>query len=79
VYDDFQTPAPSHDRSKIVPSDKPATGEDVFIEAANGKTAGSYTTDGSWNLGGWSTYPSKDELTISAKRPPLVTYNKPKK
>lgn len=55
-----------------MPSDKPVSGRDIFTQPANGATAGSYTTDGSWNLGGWSTYPSKDELAISKKRPPLV-------
>jgi len=48
--------------------DKPS-GPDKFTQPANGKTAGSYTTEGGWNLGGWSTYPSKDELAISSKRP----------
>jgi hypothetical protein len=50
----------------IVPSDKPVSSDqDVFTKPANGKTAGSYLTDGRWNLGGWSTYPSADELAIS--------------
>lgn len=51
-------------------SDKPASQSDVFTQAANGATAGSYFTDGRWNLGGWSTYPSADELAISAKARP---------
>ena len=48
-----------------MPSDKPS-GQDVYTKPANGKTAGSYTTDGRWNIGGWSTYPSADELAISS-------------
>ncbi|MBV9441002.1 MAG: hypothetical protein JOZ24_13535 [Candidatus Eremiobacteraeota bacterium] len=38
---------------------------DVFTRSANGKTASSYTTDGRWNIGGWSTYPSRDAIAIS--------------
>lgn len=38
-------------------SEKRTAGVDVFTLPANGQTAGSYTTDGRWNLGGWSTYP----------------------
>lgn len=30
---------------------------DVYTLPANGASAGSYTTDGRWNLGGWATYP----------------------
>lgn len=41
---------------------------DVFTRAANGRTASSYFTDGRWNRGGWATYPSKDELSISSPR-----------
>jgi hypothetical protein len=52
-------------RRKTVPSDS----QDVFTKPANGKTAGSYTTDHRWNVGGWATYPSQDELSISTKRP----------
>jgi len=48
-----------------VSSDKPVSDPDVFVKAANGNTAGSYKTDGRYNLGGWSTYPSADELAIS--------------
>jgi hypothetical protein len=55
-----------------VPSDKPVSGQDPFTKSANGKTAGSYLTDGRYNLGGWSTYPSADELAISTKRPEPV-------
>lgn len=55
-----------------MPSDKPAS-EDIYTKSANGKTAGSYTTDGRWNRGGWSTYPSADELAINAAaRPPAA-------
>jgi hypothetical protein len=53
-----------------VTSDKPASQPDVFTQSANGKTAGSYHTDGRWNLGGWSTYPSADELAINAAAQP---------
>lgn len=49
-------------------SEKPLSGQDIYTKAANGKTAGSYYTDGRWNLGGWSTYPSADELAISKPR-----------
>lgn len=52
----------------IVSSEKPVSGSDIFTRPANGKTAGSYFTDGRWNLGGWSTYPSADELAISKPR-----------
>jgi hypothetical protein len=45
-----------------------------FNQPANAKTAGSYGGDGKWNLGGWSTYPSKDELAISTKRPTLTPW-----
>jgi hypothetical protein len=57
-----------HDRSTIVPSDKPQP--DIFTQPANGETAGSYFTDGRWNRGGWSTYPSADELAINAEARP---------
>ncbi len=45
-----------------MPSDKPesAPKSEVFPQAANGATAGSYFRDGRYNLGGWSTYPSPD-------------------
>ncbi len=56
-----------HNRSNIVPSDKPASRPDVFNNAANGATAGSYLTDGRFNIGGWSTYPSADQLELNAK------------
>lgn len=59
-----------------MPSDKPASGRDNFTLPANAATAGSYTADGSWNIGGWATYPSKDELAISTKRPKLVPQGK---
>lgn len=52
-----------------MPFEKPVSGQDIYSQPANGETAGSYTTDGRWNLGGWSTYPSKDELAINTKRP----------
>jgi hypothetical protein len=55
-----------------VTSDKPASQPDVFTQSANGKTAGSYHTDGRWNLGGWSTYPSADELAINAAARPTA-------
>jgi hypothetical protein len=56
-----------------VPSDQPVSQPDVFTQAANGATAGSYYTDGRWNLGGWSTYPSADELELNATaRPPAA-------
>jgi hypothetical protein len=49
-----------------VPSDKPLSPQtDVFTKSANGKTAGSYLTDGTWNRGGWATYPSADELALN--------------
>lgn len=38
-------------------SEKRISGGDVFTLPANGQTAGSYTTDGRWNRGGWATYP----------------------
>ncbi len=51
-------------------SDKPVPDPDVFVTAANGNTAGSYHTDGRYNRGGWSTYPSADELAISTTSRP---------
>jgi hypothetical protein len=48
-----------------VPSDKPSSDQDVFTKPANGKFAGSYLTDGRWNRGGWSSYPSADELALN--------------
>lgn len=43
-------------------SDKRQTpvADDIYTKSANGKTAGSYTTDGRWNRGGWATYPTAD-------------------
>lgn len=39
--------------------DKPDSSEaDIYTKPANGATAGSYFTDGRYNIGGWSTYPS---------------------
>lgn len=38
-------------------SETRVSGKDVFTLPANGETAGSYTTDGRWNRGGWATYP----------------------
>ena len=49
-------------------NDKPATCND-FTKAANGDTASSYYADGRWNIGGWSTYPSADELALNAATP----------
>jgi hypothetical protein len=40
-----------------VASERRTSGRDVFTLSANGETAGSYTTDGRWNRGGWATYP----------------------
>jgi hypothetical protein len=53
-------------------NDKPATCND-FTKAANGATASSYFVDGRWNIGGWSTYPSADELALSGKSAPATT------
>lgn len=54
-------------------SEKRTSGRDVFTLPANGETAGSYTTDGRWNPGGWATYaltyPLGDEPAFSAKQP----------
>jgi hypothetical protein len=62
-----------------VPTVRSHSDKDVFTESANGQTAGSYTTDGQYNLGGWSTYPSKDELSLGSKRPrPFGPKNTPK-
>lgn len=47
-------------------NDKPALCND-FTKAANGPTASSYYADGRWNIGGWSTYPSADELALNAQ------------
>lgn len=56
-----------------MPSDKPVSDQDIFTKPANGKTAGSYRTDGTWNRGGWATYPSADELALNAaERPPAA-------
>ncbi len=55
-----------------MPSDKPASSQDIYTKAANGKTAGSYSTDGRWNRGGWSTYPSADELALNAPERPAA-------
>ncbi len=51
-----------------MPSDKPLSRPDPFTQAANGQTAGSYLTDGQWNVGGWSTYPSADAVALSSER-----------
>jgi hypothetical protein len=60
------------DRRITVANDKPVSHPDPYTRSANGKTASSYTTDGRWNIGGWSTYPSADELAISpGRRPPV--------
>jgi hypothetical protein len=56
-----------------VPSDKPVSDQDIFTKPANGKTAGSYLADGTWNRGGWSTYPSADELALNAAERPTAT------
>ncbi len=49
-------------------------GRDVFTLSANGQTAGSYTTDGRWNVGGWATYPLayplRNEPGLNAKAEP---------
>lgn len=52
----------------MVNSDRSARGQDVFTLAANGQTAGSYTTDGRWNRGGWATYPIAYPLGANALR-----------
>jgi hypothetical protein len=56
-----------------VASDRRASGYDVFTLSANGETAGSYTTDGRWNRGGWATYalsyPLRNEPAFSARQP----------
>jgi len=53
-------------------NDKPATCND-FTKAANGTTASSYFVDGRWNIGGWATYPSADELALnSGAKPPTA-------
>jgi len=64
-----------------VPSDKSSSDQDVYRKPANGKTAGSYNTDGSWNRGGWSTYPSADELALNktAARPAPTGQQTPRK
>ena len=53
-----------------MPSDKPASPpkSEVFPNAANGTTAGSYFRDGRYNIGGWSTYTSPD-ATFTKPRP----------
>lgn|GEM_PF-3333333 len=40
-----------------MPSQQRTSGRDPFTLSANGQTAGSYTTEGRWNRGGWATYP----------------------
>ncbi len=63
-----------------MPSDKTGSDQDVYTKPANGKTAGSYRTDGSWNRGGWSTYPSADELALNqAARSEPSSQPKPRK
>ena len=51
-----------------MPTDDKPTCND-FTKAANGSTASSYYADGRWNIGGWSTYPSADELALNAASP----------
>jgi len=50
---------------------------DVFTLSANGQTAGSYTTNGAWNIGGWGTYPLayplRNEPGFSVKPPPSAS------
>jgi hypothetical protein len=47
---------------------------DVYTLSANGQTAGSYTNDGRWNIGGWATYPLsyplRNEPAFNVKPPP---------
>ena len=57
-----------------MPTDKPALCTD-FTKAANGPTASSYYADGRWNIGGWATYPSADELALNASSPPTTAPN----
>ena len=52
-------------------TDKPLCND--FTKAANGPTASSYFADGRWNIGGWATYPSADELAINAASPSPAT------
>jgi hypothetical protein len=56
-----------------VPSDKSISQPDVYAKAANGDTAAGYYTDGRYNIGGWATYPSADELAISTVTPAKPT------
>jgi len=52
-------------------NDKPTCND--FTKAANGPTASSFTADGQWNIGGWATYPSADELALnSGTKPPAA-------
>lgn len=60
------------DRSDNVTSDVSVSHQDVFTKAANGDTAGSYFTDGRYHIGGWSTYPSEDELALSTGARPVT-------
>lgn len=55
-----------------MPSDNSPQQVDKFTKSANGKTAGSYFTDGRWNIGGWSTYPSADAVFTNAAARPLT-------
>ena len=57
--------------------DKPASQPDIFTKAANGATASSYTTDGRYNIGGWSTYPTFQELAKRTPGRPSAEANKP--
>lgn len=41
---------------------------EVWSRAANSSTAGSYTRDGAYNPGGWSTYPSREALALSSNQ-----------
>jgi len=52
-----------------VTSDFRTSDRDVYTLPANGESAGSYTTDGRWNLGGWGTYPITYPLRDDAAAP----------
>lgn len=57
-----------------MPADNPPVSHpNVFAQAANGDTAGSYYADGRYNIGGWSTYPSADALASSTAQRPVVS------
>ena len=53
-------------------SEKRISASEVYVLPANGETAGDYTAQGRWNIGGWATYPVthplRDEPAVGAEQ-----------